>query len=191
MRACSCQRRGGKLKLLNHRREHAHINSDSSASAFVVRLDGDRTIPPLDESEATSNIGEIAREFGLTLRALRFYESRGLISPRYDASVRAYGQSDRDRLLLILKGKKLGFSLEEIRQVLAEPEAGGDSHSFHLSHKRCGEQIEMLERRKRHIETALVELRQSYSESDISTLLNWPPPGPDPPKRPLVCPSMF
>jgi DNA-binding transcriptional MerR regulator len=114
-----------------------------------------------------------------------------LISPQYNASVRAYGQSDRARLLLILKGKKLGFSLEEIRQVLAAPEAGGDSHSFHLSHERCGEQIEMLERRKRHIETALVELRQGYSESDISTLLNWPPPGPDPPKRSLVCPSMF
>ena len=63
-------------------------------------------------------IGELARDFGVTLRALRFYENKGLLSPQREGLSRLYSQGDRTRLALILKGKKLGFTLGEIRQLV-------------------------------------------------------------------------
>src|SRR5262249_41987406 len=71
-------------------------------------------------------IGELSREFGVTLRALRFYENKGLISPQRDGLNRLYSQGDRTRLALILKGKKLGFTLGEIRQMIAAEEDSTD-----------------------------------------------------------------
>ena len=58
-------------------------------------------------------IGDLAREFGVTLRTLRFYEDRGLLSPRRDGTARIYDPRDRERLSVILKGKQLGFTLTE------------------------------------------------------------------------------
>ena len=62
----------------------------------------------------------------MTLRALRFYENKGLISPHRDGLNRLYSQGDRTRLALILKGKKLGFTLGEIRQMIAAEEGEAD-----------------------------------------------------------------
>jgi DNA-binding transcriptional MerR regulator len=117
---------------------------------------------------AESTIGEVSREFNVTFRALRFYEKRGLISPRHRGAVRVFGEADRARLALVLQGKKLGFTLEEIRQMLAVDPGGRPSPSFHVSREKCVEQIKLLERQKRDIETALSELRRSYSEPYIS-----------------------
>src|SRR5688572_31470451 len=72
------------------------------------------------ESGKLYTIGDLAREFGVTLRTLRFYEDRGLLSPRRDGTARIYSARDRDRLSVILKGKQLGFTLTEIRAMLAE-----------------------------------------------------------------------
>ena len=77
-------------------------------------------------SKAAFTIGELSREFGVTLRALRFYENKGLISPHRDGLNRLYSQGDRTRLALILKGKKLGFTLGEIRQMIAAEESETD-----------------------------------------------------------------
>src|SRR5262245_44552528 len=66
-------------------------------------------------SKAEFTIGELAKEFGVTLRTLRFYENKRLLSPRREGLARLYSKADRDRLALILKGKKLGFTLSEIR----------------------------------------------------------------------------
>src|SRR5678810_1193034 len=74
-------------------------------------------------------IGELSREFGVTLRALRFYENKGLISPHRDGLNRLYSQGDRTRLALILKGKKLGFTLGEIRQMIAAEEGDAADRS--------------------------------------------------------------
>jgi DNA-binding transcriptional MerR regulator len=63
-------------------------------------------------------IGELANELGLTTRAIRFYEAKGLILPARRGMVRAYGRRDRARLKLILRGKNLGFRLEEIAEYL-------------------------------------------------------------------------
>lgn len=108
-------------------------------------------------------IGDLARECGLTLSALRFYESKGLLQPTRIGSLRRYGETDRRRLQLILKGKQLGFTLREIRALIAAEAATGDSPGLALTRRRCIEQIQHLERRKREIETALGELRRAYA----------------------------
>ena len=63
-------------------------------------------------------IGEMAREYGVTLRTLRFYEDRNLIHPRRAGNARYYGGPDRVRLEMILKGKRLGFTLAEISELI-------------------------------------------------------------------------
>ena len=107
-------------------------------------------------------IGELSREFGVTLRALRFYENKGLISPHRDGLARLYSQGDRTRLALILNGKKLGFTLGEIRQMIALEEGDADAKSLTLSREKCLEQIEMLKRQKAEIEEGLAELSRIY-----------------------------
>ena len=67
-----------------------------------------------DTTENSFTIGQLAREFQVTLRTLRFYEDRGLVSPRRDGTTRIYSRRDRARLKLVLMGKKVGFSLTEI-----------------------------------------------------------------------------
>ncbi len=66
----------------------------------------------------TCTIAELAREFGVTTRTIRFYEDRGLITPLREGQRRVYRSRDRVRLRLIMRGKRLGFSLEEIREMI-------------------------------------------------------------------------
>lgn len=66
----------------------------------------------------TWTISQLAREFGVTPRALRFYEDKGLLSPRREGAARAYSARDRARLRLIVQGKRVGFPLAEIRGLL-------------------------------------------------------------------------
>ncbi len=104
-------------------------------------------------------IGDLAREFGVTLRTLRFYEDRGLLSPRREGTARIYDARDRDRLSVILKGKQLGFTLTEIRAMLAEERSGnGAAMNLKLSLDQIEDQIRHLEQQKNEIEEALAEL---------------------------------
>lgn len=112
--------------------------------------------------KSTFTIGDLAREFGVTLRALRFYENKGLIAPQREGLTRVYTAADRNRLGLILRGKKLGFTLSEIRQMIAAEEGAADVHILALSREKCLEQIDMLEKQKRGLEEALAELRRVY-----------------------------
>jgi DNA-binding transcriptional MerR regulator len=74
---------------------------------------------PLASTEAESfTIGELAAEFGITARALRFYEEEGLIAPRRDGATRIYSRRDRARIVWLLRGKSVGFSLDEIGELL-------------------------------------------------------------------------
>ena len=68
--------------------------------------------------DRTYTISELAREFAVTPRALRFYEDKGLLSPRRDGMNRVYTHRDRGRLQLILRGKRVGLSLIEIKEIL-------------------------------------------------------------------------
>jgi DNA-binding transcriptional MerR regulator len=104
-------------------------------------------------------IGEVAREFALTLRALRFYESKRLLQPQRHGATRLYRRGDRERLRLILTGRQLGFTLAEIGDLLGRP----DGEGLHLTREQCMAQINLLEQQKRGLDIALAELRQIYS----------------------------
>lgn len=69
------------------------------------------------EKKATYSISELANEFDVTTRSIRFYEDQGLLSPRRRGQTRIYSRQDRVRLKLILRGKRLGFSLAETREL--------------------------------------------------------------------------
>ena len=105
----------------------------------------------------------MAHEFGLTLRALRFYEAKELLAPQREGPTRGYDRRQRDRVAAIVKAKKLGFTLTEIRQMLGAPDDPADSHSLDMTRRQCVAQIRLLESRKREIEAALAELRRTYS----------------------------
>jgi DNA-binding transcriptional MerR regulator len=104
-------------------------------------------------------IGEVAQEYGITLRTLRFYEAKRLLTPYRHGATRLYRSSDRKRLSVILTGRRLGFTLAEIKHLLNRPHDGG----LHLTREQCVKQIKMLEQQKRGIETAITELRQIHT----------------------------
>src|SRR5438477_12664568 len=81
----------------------------------------------IEETERTEfSIGELARAFDITPRAIRFYEAEGLIAPRRDGQRRIYTPRDRTRLKLTLRGKRLGLTLAEIRELIDMYEPGRD-----------------------------------------------------------------
>lgn len=116
-----------------------------------------------DETKKNATIRELASEFGLSLRTLRFYESKGLLSPRRAGQSRFYSPADTKRLALILKGKRLGFTLSEIRRMIAVEEGQADAQTLQLSREKCLEQIQLLERQKADLEQGLAELRRLYA----------------------------
>lgn len=120
-----------------------------------------------DDDDCVLSIGEVARQFDLTPRALRFYESRRLIAPQRRGATRLYRRADCERLGLILTGRRLGFTLAEIGALLTRP----DGKSLHLTRAQCVTQINFLEQQKRGIEMAIAELRQIYT-SFYQTLID-------------------
>jgi len=132
--------------------------ADPAATRGAARDRRDRSYSG-DEADTPMTIGEVAREFSITLRALRFYESKRLIAPQRDGSNRLYRRGDRERITLILTGRRLGFTLTEIKRLIDGP----DAKNLHLTREKCVEQINLLERQKRGIELALGELRQIYT----------------------------
>jgi DNA-binding transcriptional MerR regulator len=113
-------------------------------------------------------IGELARESGVTLRALRFYQSKGLLAPQRNGCARVFSREDRRRLTLILQGKRLGFTLTEIHEMLAA-RAGGCTKTLPISHRKCVEQINLLERQRHDIDRALTDLRKIYAELFVTS----------------------
>jgi len=114
-------------------------------------------------------IAELAEEFGLTHRALRFYDSRGLLSPLREGRRRIFTHADRDRLALIVKGKKLGFTLNEISQMIEAKSGRASAHTLKLSAEKCLEQIAFFERQMREASEALAELRQIHLALCVQT----------------------
>src|SRR5512136_636123 len=81
----------------------------------------------MDDTQRTEfSISELAREFDITPRAIRFYEDQGLLAPRREGQRRIYTLRDRTRLKLTLRGKRLGLSLAEIRELIDMYEPGRD-----------------------------------------------------------------
>jgi DNA-binding transcriptional MerR regulator len=104
-------------------------------------------------------IGDLAAEFGVTARALRFYEDAGLIAPERRGTQRIYAQRDRARLAWILRGKRVGFSLAEIREMIDLYDVGdGRAAQRSLTVERCRERIAALAAQRNDIDAAIDEL---------------------------------
>jgi DNA-binding transcriptional MerR regulator len=106
-------------------------------------------------------IADLCQEFGISPRAVRFYEDKGLLSPRRVNGARIYTRRDRARLLLILRGKAIGSSLAEIKHYLELYGQHGEGRAQQLKYamERTGEAIRELEDRRANIDVILAELR--------------------------------
>jgi DNA-binding transcriptional MerR regulator len=106
-------------------------------------------------------ITELCREFGITLRTIRFYEDKGLLAPRRVGGTRVYTRRDRARLALILRSKAIGASLAEIKHYLDLYGAHGEGRTRQMTFvlQRTDAAIAELETKRAHIEATLAELR--------------------------------
>ncbi|WP_010163905.1 MerR family transcriptional regulator [Sphingomonas sp. PAMC 26617] len=112
------------------------------------------------------SISDLSAEFDVTARALRFYEDEGLIAPERRGTTRIYSQRDRARLAWILRGKRVGFSLGEIREMIDLYDIGdGRKMQRQTTIERCRDRISLLTAQKRDIDAAIHEL------DDFVTLL--------------------
>jgi DNA-binding transcriptional MerR regulator len=117
-------------------------------------------IEPRPEQDAFS-ISDLCAEFSVTPRALRFYEDEGLIAPERRGTQRIYSHADRARLAWILRGKRVGFSLAEIKEMIDLYDVGdGRRIQKQVTLARCRNRIELLENQKRDIDAHIAELQQ-------------------------------
>jgi DNA-binding transcriptional MerR regulator len=114
-----------------------------------------------DDTGALFGITELCREFGITLRTIRFYEDKGLLSPRRINGTRVYTRRDRARLAVILRSKAIGAPLSEIKRYLDLYGANGEGRTQQLKFvvERTDAAIAQLEQKRAHIEASLAELR--------------------------------
>ena len=119
---------------------------------------------PQGDKKMTYTIGELAKEFDVSLRTLRFYENKNLLNPRRDGVTRIYSRRDRARLKLVLMGKRVGFSLTEIKDMLDLYDLkDGRSTQLKVSLKRFNEQIDLLQKQKEDVEQAIDELSRTVN----------------------------
>lgn len=113
----------------------------------------------MDEKEPTWSITELAREYNVTLRTLRHYEDLDLLSPERLGTTRVYRQRDRVRLELILRGKRLGFSLDEIGVIVnMYDDAAGEAGQLRYLLQQCQVRRDELAQIRHDIEATLLDL---------------------------------
>ncbi|HMI39818.1 MAG TPA: MerR family DNA-binding transcriptional regulator [Sphingomicrobium sp.] len=116
---------------------------------------------PISSAKPLFSIGEMCDAFGVTARALRFYEDEGLIAPERRGTQRLYSERDRARVAWILRGKRTGFSLAEIRELLDLYDLGDQRQTQRLvTLERCRGKIATLERQRGDIDATITELQQ-------------------------------
>jgi DNA-binding transcriptional MerR regulator len=129
-------------------------------SAVAFPIEALAPIAPRTDREYFS-ISDLCAEFGVTARALRFYEDEGLIAPERRGMQRVYSHRDRARLAWILRGKRVGFSLAEIKEMIDLYDVGdGRRVQRQVTLERCRARIELLENQKRDIDEHIDELLQ-------------------------------
>ncbi|MCW8878571.1 MAG: MerR family DNA-binding transcriptional regulator [Kangiellaceae bacterium] len=114
----------------------------------------------MNDKTNTYSISDLAKEFGITPRSIRHYEDEKLISPERNGSQRIYRKGDRIRLQLILRGKRIGFSLSEIREIISmydEP-SGGEEKQTEFLLRKIEERRDALYQQQQDIKTMLAEL---------------------------------
>lgn len=118
------------------------------------------------ESEELTRIGEMAKHFGVTLRTLRFYEDKGLINPQRDGATRLYSHRDKARLKLILLGRKVGFSLRDVKQMmdLYDP-SGSNARQLKVALEKSEKQMARLQKQRALLDEAIADLSRSMDEA--------------------------
>ena len=126
----------------------------------MARAAASRLASPRGASAAapTFSIGELAREFGLTTRAIRFYEDCGLLRPARAGKSRVYSAGDRARLTLTLRGKRLGLKLAEVKELVDMYETRRDTDA------QLRRFVDVLGRQRAQLEARLAELQTTLDE---------------------------
>lgn len=126
----------------------------------------------MDQSETgnqTYSIGQLAEEFDVTSRALRLYEEEGLLNPLREGTRRIYRERDRVRLRLILRGKRLGWSLSEIRESFDLYDSShGEEAQLELMLEKLGQRRDVLNAQKRDIDNALADLERIATNAEAA-----------------------
>lgn len=115
-------------------------------------------------SDEYIRIGDMAKQFGVTLRTLRFYEDKGLLNPKREGNTRLYTRRDVTRLKLIMLGRKVGFSLREVKQImdLYDPESS-NLKQLRTAIDKSERQLVKLEKQRASIDEAIVELKNAMT----------------------------
>lgn len=120
---------------------------------------------PEPENRDLFAIADLSKEFGISTRAIRFYEAKGLLSPERVGATRVFRRRDRARLILILRGKRLGFSLRDISDYLSLYDANR-SQQVHLLIGKVEERLASLEGQLDDLQTTIAELREIKKLAD-------------------------
>jgi DNA-binding transcriptional MerR regulator len=119
----------------------------------------------MDAARRLYSIGEMCDEFGVTARALRFYEDEQLIAPERRGTARLYSDRDRARLTWILRGKRVGFSLAEIGELLDLYDLGDHRETQRrVTIDRCRERISSLKRQRHDIDHTIDDLEKFVAQ---------------------------
>jgi len=119
---------------------------------------------PLRAPQTLSTMAQVRREFGVTARALRYYEEQGLLAPARRQQVRVYSAQDRARLKLILDGRRAGFSLRAIRELLDIRDREDGVAGMAKALPRFRAQLSVLETRRRQLDDAIETLRAASAQ---------------------------
>jgi len=119
---------------------------------------------PGETQDGFMRIGEMAKVYGVTLRTLRFYEDKGLITPKREGTSRLYSRRDRVRLKLILLGRKVGFSLRDVKQMLDlyDP-TGSNIKQLKLTLEKSEKQLARLNKQRQALDEAIGDLSQAMT----------------------------
>lgn len=120
---------------------------------------------PLADNRDLFAIADLSSEFGISTRAIRFYEAKGLLSPERVGATRVFRRRDRARLILILRGKRLGFSLRDISDYLSLYDANR-SQQVHLLAGKVEERLASLEAQLVDLQTTIAELKEIKKLAD-------------------------